>query len=168
VFGLSRLELEACGLALLLAAALVWLGVHDAGVKREALAPVAAAAQAASAAAAVKAAQVDATQKGNLREAQDQIQAQAVQLDGLRAAVADADRLRDAAIRRAAAARAAAAAASGAAGVGADPGMVSADLYAGALTARAEAESDAASAVAAVDGLRTSGGLCTRDYDALR
>lgn len=168
MFGLTRLELEGCALLLLIAAALVWLGIHDAGVKREALAPVVAATQAASAAAAVKAARTAAAQEGNLREAHDQIAAQAVQLDGLRVAIADAYRLRDAAVHRAAAAEAAASAAGGTPGGGEGTDVVQGRLLASALDARAAAESDAADLASYAASLRTSGQLCARDYDALR
>jgi len=169
VLGLSRLELEALGLALLVAAVLAWLGFHDAGVKREALAPVQAAVAAASAAQAASAARTSALQEGNLRDAHEQIATQAVQLADLRGAVADAYRLRDAAVRRAAAAASAAAAGGGQAGGDAAAEVVRwQKLYAGALGARAEAESDAADLAATVTGLRTSGQLCVRDYEALK
>ena len=168
MFGLSRLEIEACGLAIIVAAALIWLGIHDAGVKREALAPVQAAVAAASAAQAASAVRTAALQEGNLRVAHEEVAAQAAQIADLRGAVADAYRLRDAAIRRAAAAKAAGSAAGGAAGGDAAPDMVPWGLYASALDAHAGAESDAADLAAVVAGLRTSGGLCARDYDALK
>jgi hypothetical protein len=169
VFGLSRLEIEACGLLLLVAAVLIWLGIHDAGVKREALAPVQAAVAAASAAQAASAARTVALQEGNLHVAHEEVAAQAVQIADLRGAVADAYRLRDAAVRRAADAASTAAASGGAARGDAAPDVVQWQrLYASALGARAEAESDAADLAATVAGLRTSGALCARDYDALK
>lgn len=169
---LSRLQIEIIGALIVAAAALIWLGVHDAGVKdearSEALAPVIAATQAASAAAAVRAASQAAAQEGNLHEAHEQLQAQAAQISDLRGAVADAYRLRDAAIRRAAAAKAAASAGGSQAGGDDSAELVQLrGLYPIALDARAEAESDAADLAAYVAGLRTSGKLCARDYDAV-
>lgn len=164
----TRLEAEIVGLILLIAMGCLWLGFHDAGVKREAIAPVIAAAQAASAAAAVKAAQVDATQQGNLNAAHDQIQAQQVKIAGLAGAVADARRLRDDAVRRAAAAQGARTSAGSPAGGDAAADVVPWRLYTSALGARAEAESDAADLATALAGRSVSGQLCARDYDALR
>ncbi len=161
----TRLEAEAVGILILVAIACLWIGFHDAGVKREALAPVLQAEQAASAAASIKAAQVTAEQNGNLREANSQNLARAMDA---RAAAADLERMRNDAVRTVAAARAAASAAGGAAGGNAPAGMVSAELYAWAVGARVDAEFDAATLAGLVDGLFTSGGLCARDYDSAR
>lgn len=169
----SRLEVEIVGVLIIVAAVLMWLGFHDAAIKREATAPVLAqihaAEEAASAAQAVQAAKTDAEQAEALHEANAQNAARTVDARSLATAVAGADRLRDDAIRRAAAANHPATAEGGAAGVGSDPGMVPWELYAGALSARAEAERDAAGLAVPIDALGASGsgGLCARDYDAL-
>jgi len=168
----SRLELEAIGALLILAAALIWLGVHDASVKRAATAPILAeihAAQAdAAASAAVDAARVAAEQKGNLREAQNQNLARAADVRDLADAVAVARRMRDDAIRPSPAASDPGSSGAGASGSDTRAGMVSWELYASALGARAEAESDAADLAGYLGGLRASGELCARDYDALQ
>ena len=167
----SRLEFEIVGVLIIVAAVLMWLGFHDAAIKREATAPilsqVQAAADAASAAATAKAARVIADQAGNLTDAQSTIAAQAADLQSARGAVADAYRLRDDALRRATAATHAAASAPGAPGINPGTDMVSWGVFAAALGARAEAESDAADLAKYADGLRASGNLCARDYDSL-
>lgn len=167
----SRWEFEAIGVLILIAAALMWLGFHDAAVKREATAPiiasVKAAADAASAAQAIQDTKTNAEQAGNLHEAIAQNAAHAVDVRDLAGAVAAAGRLRDDAIRRSAAASHPAAAEGGQAGVDARSDLVPWELYAGALTARAAAESDAADLAGSSGALRRSGGLCASDYDAL-
>jgi len=168
MFGLTRLEMEGLGALLIIAAMLLWLGIHDASVKREALAPVIAATQAASAAQAAQAASEAATQQGNLHDAQDQIQAQQREIIGLNDAVRGAYRLRDIALRRAAAAQGAGSAASSPTGCSAGASMVPWSVYESALDARAAAESDAADLAAYAAGLRISGQLCVRDYEALK
>ena len=172
MFGLSRLEIEGAALLVLLASFLIWLGLHDAAIKREAVEPVLAqvqaAADAASAAANIKAAQVIAGQAGNLSDAKSTIAAQAVDLQAARSAVAVAYRLRDDALRRAAAASNPGSSPGSQAGGDAGADLVSWGLYASALGARAEAESDAADLAAYSSGLRVSGGLCVADYAALR
>ena len=172
MLGLSRLEIEGAGLLVLLASFLIWLGFHDAAVKREAVAPilanVQAVADAASAAATIKAAQVIAGQAGNLSDAKSTIAAQAADLASARSAVAVAYRLRDDALRRAAAASHPGSAPGGQTGGDTGTDLVSWGLYASALGARAEAESDAADLAGYSSGLRVSGGLCVRDYRSLK
>lgn len=167
----SRLEFEIVGVLIIVAAVLMWLGFHDAAVKREATAPIIAsiqaAEQAASAAQAIQEATTDATQAANLHEATTQNAARAVDARDLAGAVAGADRLRDDAIRRSATANHPAAAQGSPAGVSPGADLVPWELYAGALTARAEAERDAADLAGTAGPLRTSGGLCSGDYDAL-
>lgn len=164
---LARWEAEIVGVLIIVAAALMWLGFHDASIKRATLAPVAAAAEAASAAQAIQKAQTDAAQAAALHEATAQNAARAVDAHDLAAAVAGADKLRDDAIRRSASASHPAAAQGGPAGSDARAGMVPESMLAAALSARADAESDAASLAAYADGLRTSGELCRADYSAL-
>lgn len=173
MFGLQveRWEVELVGSLILVACALLWLGFHDAGIKREATAPVIASIQAAeaaaSAAATVKAAQVAADQKDALREANSQ---NASRQADVRALAADTQRMHDDTVRARAALASASASAGSASGIGEAPGMVSTELYIRALEARAGAESDAALMASAVDalGVLGSGRVCTRDYDALR
>lgn len=159
------------GILIILAAALMWLGFHDAKIADDArlaiTAKVAAAAEAGAASQAIQDATTLAEQRGNLRDAQEQVQATAVQVADLRSAVAGAYRLRDDAIRRSAAAGHPASSASGAAGGDTGADLVSWGLSASALGARADAESDAADLAGYVAGLRTSGSLCSRDYQAL-
>ena len=167
----SRLEIEIVGVLIIVAAVLMWLGFHDAAIKREATAPVLAqihaAEEAASAAQAVQAAKTDAEQAEALHEANAQNAARAVDARSLAIAVAGADRLRDDAIRPSAVARAPGSAEGGPAGVGDRADMVPRAMLAAALTARAAAEHDAADLAVYADGLRSSGQLCSRDYDAL-
>lgn len=169
--GITRLGWEVIGVLIILAAGLMWLGFHDAKIADDARQVITAKVAAAAAAGAASQAAQDATtlaeQKGNLHDAQEQVQATAAQVADLRSAVAGAYRLRDDAVRRAAAAGHPGASAGGAAG--GDPGadLVPWQLYASALGARADAESDAADLAAYAAGLRTSGGLCAADYDAL-
>jgi hypothetical protein len=169
--GITRLGWELIGVLILLAAGLMWLGFHDAKIADDARQVITTKVAAAAAAAAASQAAQDATtlaeQKGNLHDAQEQVQATAVQVADLRSAVAGAYRLRDDAIRRAAAANHPAATASGAAGGDIGTGMVQGGLLGAALDARAAAESDAADLAAYATGLRTSGQLCSRNYDAL-
>ena len=169
--GITRLGWEVIGALIILAAALMWLGFHDAKIADDARQVITAKVAVAAAAGAASQAAQDATtlaeQKGNLRVAQEQVQATAAQVADLHSAVAGAYRLRDDAIRRAAAASHPGAAGSSPAGGDTGAGMVSWELYAGALGARADAESDAADLAGYVAGLRTSGGLCASDYDAL-
>lgn len=168
---ITRLQVEVVGILIILAAGLMWLGFHDAKIADDArlaiTAKVAAASASAAAAQAVQDATTLAEQKGNLNVAQEQAQATAAQVVDLRAAVAGAYRLRDDAIRRAASASHPAASGPGA--TGGDPGadMVPWFMYASALGARADAESDAADLAGYAAGLRTSGGLCAVDYDSL-
>lgn len=164
---IARWEAEIIGVLIILAAVLMWLGFHDASIKRATLAPVVAAAQAASEAQAVQAAKTDAEQADNLHEATVQNAARAVDAHDLATAVAVADRMRDDAIRRSAAASHPAAAEGSPAGVCTRPDMVPWELYAGALGARAEAEHDAADLAGTSPALRVSGGLCAADYQAL-
>jgi len=169
--GITRLGWEVIGALIILAAALMWLGFHDAKIADDARQVITSKVAAAAAAGAASQAAQDATtlaeQKGNLHVAQEQVQATAAQVADLRSAVAGAYRLRDDAIRRAAAARDPGAPASGQADSDTGAGLVSWQLYASALGARADAESDAADLAGYVAGLRTSGGLCASDYDAL-
>lgn len=169
--GITRLEAEIVGVLIILAAALMWLGFHDAKIADNArqviTSQVSAAAAAGAASQAARDAQTITEQAGNLHVAQQQVQATAAQVADLHAAVAGAYRLRDDAVRRAAAASHPGA--SGGSTAGGDTGtdVVSWELYAGALGARADAESDASDLAAYVAGLRTSGGLCAADYDAV-
>lgn len=169
--GISRLQIEVVGVLIIVAAALMWLGFHDAKIADDARLAITAKVAAAQAAGAASQAIQDATtlaeQKGNLHVAQEQVQATVAQVADLRAAVAGAYRLRDDAIRRAAAASHSAATGGGPAGGDTGTDVVSWELYAGALGARADAESDASDLAAYVAGLRTSGGLCASDYEAL-
>lgn len=165
MFGLSRLEIDAIGAAILLAILLLWLGFHDAKVRSEAVAPVIAsvqaAEQAASAAQAIKAAKTDAEQAQNLHEATAQNAARAADARDL---AADVRRMRDDAVRSVAAAPSTRPASAGQAGVDAGADVVPRELYARALAARASAESDAADLAAYAGGLLTSGQLCVSDY----
>lgn len=165
----SRAELEIVGVLIIIAAVLMWLGFHDASIKAEALAPVVAVQKAQLADQKTQEAQTDAAQADALHETIQQNAAHAADARDLAAAVAGADRLRDDAIRRSTAARNPSAAQGSPAGVGDAPGMVPIELYLGALSARAEAERDAAGLAIPVDALGAagSGGLCARDYDAL-
>lgn len=169
--GITRLGWEVIGVLIIVAAALMWLGFHDAKIADDARQVITAKVAAATAAAAASQAAQDATmlaeQKGNLHDAQQQVQATAAQVADLRSAIAGAYRLRDDSIRRAAAAGHPQATASGAAGGDTGTGMVQGGLLGAALDARAEAESDAADLAAYAAGLRISGGLCSSDYDAL-
>ena len=166
----TRLQAEIVGVLLLIAIACLgvgfWLHEHDAGVKAAATAPILAAADAASAAQAAKAAKTDADQAANLHEANAQNAARAVDARDLAGAVAVADRMRDDQLRRIAAAQASRPAGGGDAGRNAPADVVPRELYAGALTARAEAESDAADLAGTVGSLLVSGALCVRDYRA--
>lgn len=170
--GITRLQIEVVGVLIIVAAALMWFGFHDAKVAddaRRVITSQVAAAQAAGAASqAIQDATTLAEQKGNLHVAQEQVQATVAQVADLRAAVAGAYRLRDDAVRRAAAASHPGASGGGAAGGDTGADLVSWQLYAGAVGARAEAESDAADLAASRAGLLTSGGLCALDYDAVR
>lgn len=169
--GISRLEAELIGFFIVLAAGLMWLGFHDAAIKREATAPIIAQVQAvsdaASAAEAIHEVKVDAKQQVNLDAAQATIQAQQSTIHDLHGAVADAFSLRDDALRRAAAASHQAASAPGQAGGDAGTWMVPGQLWISALGAHAEAESDAADLAGYVAGLRVSGSLCVADHEAL-
>lgn len=166
----TRIEAEIVGVLLLVAFACLgagfWLHQHDDGVARAATAPILAAADAASAAQATKAANTDAQQAENLHEFTIQNAAHATDARDLAAAVADAGRMRDDAIRRGAAASPARSA--GGSDPASDPtaGLVPWGMYAGALSARAEAESDAADLAGVVRGLLGSGALCVSDYRA--
>ena len=159
------------GALIILAAAIMWLGIHDAKIADDARQVITAKVAAAAAAGAASQAAQDATtlaeQKGNLRVAQEQFQATAAQVADLHSAVASAYRLRDDAIRRAAAASHPGAAGSSQAGGDTGAGMVQGGLLGAVLGARAAAESDAADLAAYASGLRTSGQLCSRNYDAL-
>lgn len=169
--GITRLGWEVIGILILVAAGLMWLGFHDAKIADDARQVITSKVAAAAAAGAASQAAQDATtlaeQKGNLHVAQEQVQATAAQVADLRSAVAGAYRLRDDAVRRAAAAGHPGIAGSGQAGGDTGTDMVSWGLYASALGARAEAESDAADLATSRAGLLTSGGLCASDYDAL-
>lgn len=169
--GITRLGWEVIGILILLAASLMWFGFHDAKVADDARQVITAKVAAAAAAGAASQAAQDATtlseQKGNLRVAQEQVQATAAQVADLHSAVAVAYRMRDDAVRRAAAEGHPGVAGSSPAGGDPGAGMVPWGLYAGALGARADAESDAADLAGFVAGLRTSGGLCSGDYDAI-
>lgn len=169
--GISRLQIEVIGALILVAAALMWFGFHDAKIADDARRVITSQVVAAQAAGAASQAIQDATtlaeQKGNLHVAQEQVQATAAQVVDLRAAVAGAYRLRDDAVRRAAAASHPGIAGSGPAGGDAGADMVPWGLYASALGAHAEAESDAADLATSRAGLLTSGGLCAADYDAV-
>ena len=156
------------GVLIIVAAALMWLGFHDAKIADDARqvinTKVAAAAAAGAASQAAADAKTVAEQAGNLNVAHEQVQATAAEVVDLRAAVAGAYRLRDDAIRRAAAASHSGSAPGGQAGGDTGADLVPWGLYASAVGARADAESDAADLAAYVAGLRTSGGLCVRDY----
>lgn len=170
--GITRLEAEIVGVLILVAAALMWLGFHDAKIADNArqviTSQVSAAAAAGAASQAARDAQTITEQAGNLHVAQQQVQATAAQVADLHAAVAGAYRLRDDAVRRAAAASNPGSAPGGAPGGDGGTDMVSWGLYASALGARADAESDAADLAAYAAGLRTSGGLCVSDYFSAR
>lgn len=169
--GITRLQIEVVGVLIIVAAALMWLGFHDAKIADDARQVITAKVAAAAAAGAASQAAQDATtlaeQKGNLHDAQEQVQATAVQVADLRSAVAGAYRLRDDAVRRAAAAGHPGASAPGAAGGDTGTDMVQGGLLGSILDARAAAESDAADLASYAAGLRTSGQLCSKNYDAL-
>lgn len=165
---IERWEIELVGVLIIVAAALMWLGFHDAAIKSRATAAVTAQVQkaeaAASAAIAAHDAKVIATQQENLNAALTQTAALEPAVRTLSALV---DGLRHDAIRPVAAAGRPAASAPGVAA--SDPG---ADLVPGRLldaTAEAFADTagDAADLAVYARGLRTSGGLCSGDYDAL-
>lgn len=165
---IERWEIELVGVLIIVAAALIWLGFHDAAIKSQATAAVTAQVQAAEAAASAVIAAHDAkvivTQQGNLNAAITQTAALAPAVRTLSALV---DGLRHDAIRPVTVTGRSAASAPGAAA--SDPG---ADLVPGRLldataAAFADTAGDAADLAAYARGLRTSGSLCVRDYSSL-
>ena len=167
-FGLTRLELELAGLAILAAIFCLWLGFHDSAIKNAATAPVIAsikaAEEAASAAKAVQDAKTDAEQAENLHEANSQNAARAADVRALAGVV---DGLRNNAVRPRAAASDPAAAGSGGSFSLSAPDVVSGVLYRRALAALADTQQDAADLAEYADCLVTSGKLCSADYRAL-
>lgn len=166
--GITRAEAEIVGVLIILAAALMWLGFHDAAIKNAATAPVLAeihaAAEAASAAEAIKAVKTDAEQAANLHEANAQNAARAVDSRALAAVVRG---LHDDAVRPGAAAQSASAS-SGGSGISLSaPDVVPGVLYRATAAALADTASDAQDLAEYADCLRTSGQLCELDYHAL-
>ena len=167
--GITRLEAELAGVLIIIAAALMWLGFHDAAIKRAAIAPVIAkvqeAEQAASVAATIKAAQVTAEQQGNLHEATAQNAARVAVARDLAAVVRG---LHDDAIRPVSSARDSGASGGGG-GLGVPaPDVVPGPLYRAALGALADTASDAQDLAGYAECLRIGGTLCQRDYEALK
>jgi len=162
---IARWEIELIGVLIILAAALMWLGFHDAAIKTAATQAVTQAVQAAEAAAsaavAAHDAKVAANQQGNLNVALAQTAALVPAVRNLTAVV---DGLRHDAVRPAPAAIRSAASAPGAPASDRGADMVPGRLLDATAEAFADTAGDAADLAGYARGLLTSGSLCAADH----